>query len=143
MKLFDTTLTQLERSLDVRLARHNVLSGDIANVDTPGFVPKDVDFNAAMAAAQSAADGSAPVTSGPGMFTTHEQHLSMGGATSGGTDVPVVDIGRSAPSIDGNGVDLDRTMAVLAENGLQYAAGAKAAGKKLAILRYVVSDGAA
>jgi flagellar basal-body rod protein FlgB len=67
----------------------------------------------------------------------------MGAATSGGTEVSVVDIGRSAPSIDGNGVDLDRTMAVLAENGLQYAAGAKAAGKKLAILRYVVSDGAA
>jgi flagellar basal-body rod protein FlgB len=34
-------------------------------------------------------------------------------------------------------------MAGLAENGLQYGASAKAAGKKLAILRYVVSDGAA
>jgi flagellar basal-body rod protein FlgB len=141
MKMFDTTLTQLERSLDVRLARHNVLSGNVANVDTPGFHPKDVDFTSAMAAAQSAADGATP-PSGPAMFTTDAQHLTMG-ASVGGTDVPVVELGDSAPSIDGNGVDLDRTMAALAENGLQYAAGAKAAGKKLAILRYVVSDGTA
>ena len=44
---------------------------------------------------------------------------------------------------DGNAVDLDRAMVALAQNGLQYAASAKAAGKKLAILRYVASDGAA
>ena len=47
----------------------------------------------------------------------------------------------TSPSIDGNAVDLDRTMAGMAENSLQYGASARAAGKKLAILRYVVSDG--
>ena len=43
--------------------------------------------------------------------------------------------------IDGNGVDLDRTMAGMAENAIQYGASARAAGKKLAILRYVAGDG--
>jgi flagellar basal body rod protein FlgB len=43
--------------------------------------------------------------------------------------------------LDGNRVDLDRTMAELATNGMQYNAGARVAGKKLAILRYVSSDG--
>ena len=33
-------------------------------------------------------------------------------------------------------------MAGLAENALQYGASARAAGKKLAILRYVASEGA-
>jgi len=32
-------------------------------------------------------------------------------------------------------------MVAMAENALQYGASARAAGKKLAILRYVVSDG--
>jgi hypothetical protein len=32
-------------------------------------------------------------------------------------------------------------MVALAENGMQYGASARAAGKKLAILRYVSSDG--
>jgi flagellar basal-body rod protein FlgB len=141
MKLFDTTLTQLERSLDVRLARHNVLSGNLANVDTPGFNPKDVDFRSAMEAASNAANGTGP-TAGPKLTSTDERHLATGGM-SGTDDVPLIEIGGTSPSIDGNRVDLDRTMADLAENGLQYAAGAKAAGKKLAILRYVVSDGAA
>jgi flagellar basal body rod protein FlgB len=56
-------------------------------------------------------------------------------------DIPLIDAAGSSPSMDGNRVDLDRTMVALAENGLQYGASAKAAGKKLAILRYVSSDG--
>jgi flagellar basal-body rod protein FlgB len=43
--------------------------------------------------------------------------------------------------LDGNGVDLDKTMVELSRNALLYGASAKAAGKKLAILRYVASDG--
>ena len=140
MKIFDNTLTRLERSLDVRLARHNVLAGDLANVDTPGFVPKDVDFATAMANAEARENrdtGSAPALAG-----TDGAAVSVGLST-GRTDddIPVVDVGGDSPGIDGNLVDLDRTMAALAENGLQYAAGARAAGKKLAILRYVASDG--
>ena len=44
MKLFDTTLARLERSLDVRLARHNVLSSNVANIDTAGNVSYMIGF---------------------------------------------------------------------------------------------------
>jgi len=40
-------------------------------------------------------------------------------------------------------IEFDKTLVSLAENALQYGAAAKAAGKKLSILRYVASDGAA
>jgi flagellar basal body rod protein FlgB len=56
-------------------------------------------------------------------------------------DLPVVDIPSSNASLDGNTVDLDRTMVAMAENALQYGASARAAGHKLAILKYVASDG--
>ncbi len=56
-------------------------------------------------------------------------------------DLPVVDIPSSNASLDGNTVDLDRTMVAMAENALQYGASARAAGRKLAILKYVASDG--
>src|SRR5205814_7866895 len=138
MKLFDTTLARLERSLDVRLARHNVLSANIANVDTPGYTAKDVDFKAAMAAAEQS--GSAESMT---LAATDESHLGAGAAASISThsaEMPLVDATGSAPGLDGNKVDLDRTMVALAENGLQYGASARAAGKKLAILRYVSSD---
>jgi flagellar basal body rod protein FlgB len=66
---------------------------------------------------------------------------SVGTTGSQAADIPLVDAAGSAPSMDGNKVDLDRTMVALAENGMQYGASARAAGKKLAILRYVSSDG--
>jgi flagellar basal-body rod protein FlgB len=140
MKLFDTTLARLERSLDVRLARHNVLSGNVANVDTPGYAPKDVDFKAAMAAAS----GGAASAGSMALASTDDGHMSTGGAVSVGgkaTDIPLIDANSSSNGMDGNKVDLDRTMVALAENGLQYGASARAAGKKLAILRYVTGDG--
>jgi flagellar basal-body rod protein FlgB len=140
MKIFDTTLARLERSLDVRLARHNVLSANVANVDTPGYTAKDVDFKAAMAAANTGAAASAETMT---LASTDDSHMSVGGVGTTGRapDMPLVDAAGSAPSMDGNKVDLDRTMVALAENGLQYGASARAAGKKLAILRYVSSDG--
>ena len=138
MKIFDNTLARIERSLDVRLARHNVLSANVANVDTPGYTAKDVDFQAAMAAAEKSG-GAGAMT----LASTDESHMSTGGAaiSTGAADIPIVDAAGSAPSMDGNKVDLDRTMVALAENGMQYGASARAAGKKLAILRYVSSDG--
>jgi flagellar basal-body rod protein FlgB len=141
MKLFDTTLARLERSLDVRLARHNVLSANVANVDTPGYTAKDVDFKAAMAAASPGAAGSAEtMTLAP---TEGGEQMGVGavGTTGRAADMPLVDAAGSAPSLDGNKVDLDRTMVALAENGMQYGASARAAAKKLGILRYVSSDG--
>src|SRR4051812_24431725 len=140
MKIFDTTLTRLEEALDVRLVEHNVLAGNVANADTPGYRPKELDFSQAMAAAEqsSASDG---------LATTNQRHLGPGGGAAGesrstaAATMLVREGAGTSPSMDGNEVDLDRTMAGLAENGLQYGASARAAGKKLAILRYVVSDG--
>ena len=128
MKLFDPTLQLLERSLDVRLERHNVLSSDLANADTPGFQPRDVDFGAAMQAAVAEIASAEPAD--PAGSGRHAPSPTIVGRGAG-----------AAAGIDGNQVDADRTLVSLAENGLQYGASAKAAGKKLAILRYVASDG--
>jgi len=138
MRVFDSTLSRLERALDVRLVRQNVLSADVANVDTPGFKPKDVDFTATMSAIEGAAHDEA------GVSLPNSPMLSGSSSDAGGIaakDLPIVDIPAGGASLDGNTVDLDRTMVAMAENALQYAASARAAGKKLAILRYVVSDG--
>jgi flagellar basal-body rod protein FlgB len=138
MRVFDNTLSRLERALDVRLVRENVLAANVANVDTPGFKPKDVDFTATMAAIEGAAHGE----SGVSLPTPP----TLGGTTADASglaarDLPIVDVPAGGASFDGNTVDLDRTMVAMAENAVQYGASAKAAGKKLAILRYVVSDG--
>ena len=119
MKLFDNTLTLLERAMDVRLSRQSLLSSNAANIDTPGFKEKDLDFKEAIAGALR---GGGEGVEGAVKGATHE----VEGAVAG---------------LDGNSVDLDRTMVALAENGLQYGTAARAAGKKLAILKYVANDG--
>jgi flagellar basal-body rod protein FlgB len=79
---------------------------------------------------------------GANVVRTDELHMNaQGGTGAGGGPAPLVDALGAPPSLDGNMVDLDRTMAQLAENAMQYNAGAKAASKKLAMLRYVASDG--
>ncbi|HUJ24581.1 MAG TPA: flagellar biosynthesis protein FlgB [Myxococcales bacterium] len=117
MKVFDPTLAVLERSLDVRLSKQNALAADLANADTPGFKPLDVDFDKAMKAAVQDLDE--PAAPAPATETA----------------------GSVEAGLDGNGVDRDKTLVSLASNALQYGASARAAGKKLAILRYVATDG--
>lgn len=141
MKVFDKSLSQVERALDVRLARHAVLAGNVANVDTPGYRPKEINFSEAM---RGALDSAGTIR------RTDDQHFdvsgggvgvapSAGGEASAG--IRVQDATGVSPSLDGNRVDVDRTMTDLAENAIQYQANSRAAQKKLAVLRYVVSDG--
>jgi len=135
MKIFDGTLDVLERSLDVRLARHNVLAGNLANADTPGFTPLDVDVEAAMKHA-AAADGAAPGA------RAGDIPLSVAGSAGASGPTPIVrSQASSGAGLDGNGVDVDRTLAAVAENAIQYGAAARAVQKKLAILRYAATDG--
>ena len=130
MEIFGKTLTHLEQSLDLRLERQELLAGNIANANTPGFVPRDIDFASAMADAENAASktvGAAPAADGsPASKPTTASAKEQVG---------------SAPGFDGNRVNIDEAMVALAENGLQYGAAATMAQKKLALLNYIASDG--
>ncbi len=44
----DGFLNSLERAMDVASSRHELLSSNVANVDTPGYSAVDLDFDAAM-----------------------------------------------------------------------------------------------
>jgi flagellar basal-body rod protein FlgB len=118
MKIFEGPLAHLEHALDIRSERHAVLSGNVAQIDTPGYVARDVDFDASFEDALRA-DASGQEAS---VQVQDAQHLH-------------------STTLDGNTVDLDRTMAALAENGLQFGASARVASKHLAMLRTVVNDG--
>lgn len=147
MKIFDRTLTTLEKALDVRTLRHGILAGNLANANTPGFVPREVDFRAAMEqAGASRSGGAAPLASSAaaspdasGMAS--EIPLTAADLPPAPVGSPVVAAPGASAGIDGNAVDVDRALTALAENALQYGATARAAGKKLAILRYAASDG--
>ena len=139
MKLFDSTLDKLQSSLDVRLRKQNVLQSNIANVDTPGYQAKNLDFEQAMA--NAVAEHAQPVSAQSAPPAEGEIGLDAAGPTATPDAAVHADPGQAG--LDGNGVDLDRTMVQLAQNGLLYGAAANTAKKKLQILKFVASDGAA
>jgi len=123
VSLFDPSLRVLSHALDVRLQRQEMLSGNLANVDTPGYQARDVSFEESLTTAVMAS----------------EQRRSSGESS---TFEFVQDTPREAVETHDTAGDLDATMAALSENAMSYAAASKAAGKKLAILRYAATDGA-
>ena len=47
MSMIDTPMTEaLSRFLDVDVARHKLITSNLANIDTPGYRTRDLDFGA-------------------------------------------------------------------------------------------------
>ena len=58
MSLLDNTQLALESAMSGSMLRQSVLSNDLANANTPGFQPEDVNFQQTLASAMS--DGQSP-----------------------------------------------------------------------------------
>ena len=157
MPLFDATLSILERSMDVRLERQNLLASNLANANTPGYQAKDLDFEGAMHSAAQQLEQSAHHShlSNP-VNASQLDSFSLSGDQQSDPFAPPVSLSLPAPplnntvplveaggamGLDGNRVDTDHAMVALSSNAINYGASAKAAAKKLAILTYAANDG--
>jgi flagellar basal-body rod protein FlgB len=98
--LFGKTFDLLSDMLDLRAKRHKVLTSNVANIDTPNYEPRDLDFEKALKGAAA---------SRLAMQRTDERHLP---AAAPGQDFSVVTTGQK--------VSLDKEMVNLAENHLMY-----------------------
>lgn len=120
-KLFDRTFKMIERSLDVRTLNHKVLSGNVANVETPGYRAREVPF-------QKLLEKSLEESSNIGLKRTHPRHLPESPAED-----PEVELTSEA-------VDIDREMGKLAENNVMFQAGVQALAKKFEALKVTIID---
>jgi flagellar basal-body rod protein FlgB len=101
-------------ALNLQSRRMQVIADNLANVDTPNYKARDIDFQAALAAATGGAD--APVT----LQTTQPDDIGGNAAGSGSAElkyrVPL------APSLDGNTVNSELEQAAFAETTVRYQA---------------------
>ena len=118
-QLFDKSIGALDKALDMYLLRHAIISDNIANAETPYFKARRVEFEAAL---EKAVQESAP---GAG--------ISVKANVFEDPDSPV--------GQDLNSVDMDREMARLTKNDVQYAAATQAVSRKFALLKYAISEG--
>ena len=122
--------SQHEQALKYRAHRNQVLSSNIANVDTPNYKARDFDFGDALSSARG---GSLNLT------TTSVSH-QQAGRTSGGSPRPMFRI-PSQPSLDGNTVEMDVEQAAFAENALQYRASLAFLDGSIRTLKFALKGG--
>jgi flagellar basal-body rod protein FlgB len=137
LQLFNFTQQLLELSMRVRGARHEILSANIANADTPGYRARDLDFKSVMDVALNLENVPA-ADHEPRLETLSSSSLDLRSALY----VPEYpETGHGEDRLDGNSVSLDRQMVLLTENALAYEAALTLLSRKLAGLRYVISEG--
>jgi flagellar basal-body rod protein FlgB len=98
MSLFDSTQIALETALRGSSMRQELLTNNLANINTPGYQRQDLDFHAALQSAQAAGASPADVS-----FR------------------PTTDPARTVRA-DGSGLDAEQESAALAKNTLEYQA---------------------
>lgn len=125
----------MQKSLDFRSTRHDLLASNIANKDTPNYQAQDLVFEKSL---KKALNADVP---GP-LKVTDELHMD-------GNQTPPLDlvkpsrINSAAPFVDfnGNTVDLDREMSKIAENQLMYNATTRMVGHQFKLIKTAISEG--
>jgi flagellar basal-body rod protein FlgB len=102
---------RLERYLDLLAERQKLVASNIANIDTPGYLTKDIDFQFEFIAAEP-----------------------------GGAPRAIEPEGLSVKS-DGNNVSLERETRLLAENALRFNAASNLLRGEIRIIRKAIEEG--
>lgn len=131
---FTKPMALLEKNLDLRLMRHNVLTANIAHAETPGYIAKDIRFEDALKEA-SQDTPSSPLT------RTHPKHFpppipSVDSVEGVLVASPSTDVGR-----DLNTVSMDQEMAKLTTNMLHYNASIEILSRFFDRLKRTISEG--
>ncbi|MDD5307699.1 MAG: flagellar basal body rod protein FlgB [Deltaproteobacteria bacterium] len=119
----------MARALDFHVARQNAISANIANVDTPGYVPREL-------VRPGESDGGRHVLP---LATTDGSHIRAS-EEGGGNGFEVVEQREVTPGNDLNYVSLDREMARMTANAVRFEAVAKLVALRLGGLRYAATD---
>jgi flagellar basal-body rod protein FlgB len=128
MRIFDAA-DRLRGALDYHLARHNVLTSNLAHVDTPNYKPLDVERRDAFEGAMGLA-----------LRATDPRHIGVGS----GAQTPhfkVVEDKGAPVGLDGNAVSVDREAVKIASNNIRYETLSTLVGDELAGLSWAANDG--
>ena len=119
----DLTSAVLERALTGEATRQRVTADNLANVDTPGYRPRQVIFEDELRVALR--------TPGGADAAERVEHAQPRSVSAGGLPL----------RRDGNAVDVETEMVRLAESELHYSALIKLLSRKLSMLKAVATEG--
>jgi len=104
----------LNKGIEASWLRNEVISNNIANIDTPNFKASEVEFEDIMASAVEAGDKKVE------MAVTDDRHISARAQSFDDVEAEVVTDGSTSGGLDGNNVDIEHEMVELAKNSIAY-----------------------
>jgi len=111
--------------LDLSSLKNKVSAANIANVETPGYERKTIDFDSELKKSMESAKIKPA--------ETHPRHIPLG--NSDNRPPKIISIKSTVNSTGVNSVDIDQEMAELAQNQITYQYGSKMLSKKFNGLR--------
>jgi flagellar basal-body rod protein FlgB len=124
------TFSTLEKAINIFQQRHNAIASNISNLETPSYIPKDIDFKAAMAQALKSEKTIGLVNTNPG-------HMAEANRFSQET-VPY----EESEGWNGfNSVSIDKEMTKLIENNLMHRASIEALLRKITLIKDILKEG--
>jgi flagellar basal-body rod protein FlgB len=131
--IFNSTVDVLGKSIDMRAKNQNLISSNIANAETPNYVPKSLSFESELQGALKNGDKGTP-------SVTNVRHIPLKGASSRVQSVSgkVVETPAKSPGKDGNAVELEGEMSRMVENQIMYNASVQMLSKKFEGLRTAI-----
>ena len=109
--MLDPTTSNLQRYMDLLSTRQKLVASNVANIDTPGYKTKDIDFQFEFL---SLAQGQAP---------------------------NVVEAANLVVKNDGNNVSLDREARLLSENALRFSVASNLMRTQMKLVESAIKEG--
>jgi flagellar basal-body rod protein FlgB len=129
----------LRGSMHMLTERQKLLAENIANADTPGFTPRDVDQKSFQKALASAVGGRS--SHALGLKTSNSKHFQAHGASSGALGaVAIKNAPNSETTLNGNSVVLEEQVASLADTRMRYETAVGLYQKSLSLIRLALKS---
>ena len=133
----------LRAALDLRWQRHELLAHNLANADTPGFRPKDLEFEGVLQSVDGVGIGA---SGAPGAEMASVSR--PGNAVSLGAPEPlrmadtqaVIERPEVGDTLDDNAVDTDKEPSRVADNSLTYQAELELLRRRYAAIQRAITS---
>jgi flagellar basal-body rod protein FlgB len=108
-----------QKAVALRQQRHEILASNIANVDTPHYKARDIDFASEL---KQAVERGKAANEGLSLTRTAPRHIPGQAQPLADTSGPLYRI-PAQPSLDGNTVEMDQERTAFLDNALRYRIG--------------------
>ncbi len=131
-RIFNRTFKVLSNSLDIAAKRHTCIAGNIANMDTIGYKPRDIDFKKTLKEIMNDKKPKTMSMTNPKHFSgeDHAFSPSIRSEISSYVDLEHLD-----------SVNIDTEMDHLVENNIKFREATEMLLRKMSILRNAIQEG--